>query len=349
MEFPEESTREVIAGGIWIFTGNIIVSIFGLIFWIVVTRLIGVESIGVASTIISSSMIAITLFTAGLYISIVREVAAHGFQTYISALLFASVFGLLASALSIPLIILVNCPQYTFFGPFLVFFILLYTVSALSLIGFQRFRSYTLTVFIASSIKLILGILFILMGYGTYGVLWAFTLFYIIGFTTAFLLIISSVKEKNVSIHELFSKFKSLVSLTFSNYPYAFSNQLLLMLSIYGFILMTGAFRETGVLYIAFMLMSTINGLPVAILSASLSIATRKGSDPFYEGYRIGISLSTLVIAFIVFLLPSISELLNLPINASIDVFRYLFLSIVPITSLHICLLYTSPSPRDRG
>lgn len=73
-ELSRESVKAFV-GGSWIVLGNLSVSLTGLLFWLIMPRLIGLRNLGEASEIISAAMLATTLVSAGLPLAVTREVA----------------------------------------------------------------------------------------------------------------------------------------------------------------------------------------------------------------------------------------------------------------------------------
>jgi len=50
--------EDAVSGGLWIFIGSATVSVTGFLFWFVLSRIVGVECVGVASAVVSAASIA---------------------------------------------------------------------------------------------------------------------------------------------------------------------------------------------------------------------------------------------------------------------------------------------------
>lgn len=100
----EKHVEDTVAGGTWIFLSSLTVSLPDFVFWLVITKLVSAESIGIASVVVSSASIASTLTSAGMNIAVIRESATKGPRTLSASLLLAVVAGTVAASVSMPLI-----------------------------------------------------------------------------------------------------------------------------------------------------------------------------------------------------------------------------------------------------
>ena len=162
----EKHVEDTVAGGTWIFLSSLTVSLSGFVFWLVVTRLVGAESVGIASVVVSSASIAATLTSAGMNIAVIRESAAKGPRTLSASLLLAVVVGCVAASVSIPLI---GGLGYSYLATYTTLLALLSTVSialTCSLIGLERFRRHFIAVAAGSTAKLGVGVALAAIGLG---------------------------------------------------------------------------------------------------------------------------------------------------------------------------------------
>ncbi len=332
----EKHVEDTIAGGTWLFLGNLTLSLTGFIFWIVIAKLVGASSIGVASAIVSSSAIAVTLVSAGLNIAVIREVAAKGVRALTVSLLWSLITGIIAAIISIPL---VNGLGYSELSVYALLLALLTTssiASIFSLIGLEKFKSYFIAIASGSIAKLVVGVALAVMGMKILAPLIGYLAYPLTAFLIALVLLVPTIKReiKTNDIHPSVNDLKSLVLLAFSNYPYMFSNQLLSMLSVYIFAYLVGKPVSTGVLYISLMVILAITAIPNSLLNAALPIGTRRNVDPFTESLRIGLALATPIIVAVVAAPKTILSLINPELIEGADTLRILLLSITPLIAL---------------
>ena len=324
----DRSVRESIAGGTWIFLGGISNSIAGIVFWLVLTNMLGVESIGVASSVLSAAIIASTLVSAGINFAVMREIAARGKPSFLSSLVLGTIMAFIAGVLSYPLIRMLGYSDLVIVGCLLGFFMTLNIVVSFSLLGFQLFREYFYSMLGASITKIAVGVILAILGYKFIAPLAGYLASPIIvvfaGLTIVFLYY--GIKDYNISGRDV----KNILSLSLSNYPFVFSNQLLSMLSVYLFAYIIGKPISTGTLYMAMMISLSMASIPVSILSASLPIATRRNTDPFGEGLRIGLGLATILIVFVAMAPEFLLKIINKDLEQGANTLRIMIASLTP-------------------
>ncbi len=332
----EEHVRDTIAGGTWLFLGNLTLSLSGLVFWLVIASIVGASSIGIASIVVSSSAIAVTLVSAGLNIAVIREVAARGVRASIASLLLALIAGSIAAAISIPLVCGVGYGELSIYSSLLALSTTMSIACMFSLIGLERFREYFVAIAAGSVAKLFIGIVLAVIGMRMLAPILGYLAYPVVASATALCFLAPSIARAAKTGSAPFSSgdLKSVALLALSNYPYVFSNQLLSMLSVYVFAYLVGKPVSTGVLYISLMVALAIAALPNSLLSAALPIGTRRGVDPFSESLRIGLALATPIAVAVIAAPRAVLSLINPELVGGADTLRVLLLSIAPLTAL---------------
>ena len=329
----ERHVEDTIAGGTWIFLGSLAVSLTGLVFWIVIARLVGVESLGVASAIVSSSSIAVTLTSAGLNIAVMREVAARGVKAFTASMMLASIMGITAALIAAILTYGVGYQELIPISSLLALTALISIPLLFTLVGFEKFRNYFTVVLTGSLAKMFVGIILAILGLKILAPLIGYLAYPITSSIIALAILTSIIRRSdNVGIDR--DELRSVALLTFSNYPYVFSTQLLTMLSVYVFAYLVGRAVPTGTLYITLMITLAIAAIPTSLLSAALPISTKRDVDPFAESFRIGLGLATPVIAIVLAAPTTILQIINPELTHGVDTLRILLLSITPLTAL---------------
>lgn len=328
----DRHVKVAVAGGTWILLGSISVSLSGFVFWLVITWLVGVESVGVASATVSSSTIAVTLVGAGLNIAVMREVAARGLRAFIAALVLSSIVGLVAGILAVPLIQALGYGDLALIASLLAIATAISVAVLSSLIGFERFKDYFQATLIGSVSKLVVGIVFAILGFKFLAPLIGYLAYPVTASLVASAFLASTINLKDVRLGG--KDLKNMAMLALSNYPYMFSNQLLTMLGVYVFAYLVREAIPTGILYIALMIMLSIAMVPGSILSAALPIGTRRNTNPFAESFRIGLALATPIIVAVATASTLILKAVNPELVQGADTLRILLLSIAPLTAL---------------
>ncbi len=300
------SVKDSLRGGTWLFLGSITVSLTGLLFWLIISRLSGAGSIGVASSVFSSAAIASTLVSAGINIGVVREVAAHGQAAVSSALLTSLFLGLASSMVALPLCLLLGYSGWLLFlaAIYSGLNVLLTTVIAI-LQGLTRFKQVFLVSAGASLSKLFLGSGLAVLGLGALSAVAGFTAYAVVGALLGLTLI-------GLSKYGLTRRFvRDILRLGYANYPMVLSSQLVVVLAVYLFALISGSSVDTGRLYISLMIATAVSGLAGSVLAASLPIGTSRSTDPYSEAYRLSYGITLPVVVALTPLSPVLLGLVN--------------------------------------
>jgi len=328
----KDVVQEAVIGGAWIFLGNLSISLGGFIFWLVIARLVGAEALGVASAVVSCSGIAVTFVSAGLGIAVMREVAVRGLNALVTSTVLALIMGIGAAFLAALLAHGLGSTDLIGIASLLALANTISTPLLSGLLGLERFRGYFAASFTGSLAKVLLGITLAVLGFGVMAPLLGYLAHPIVAAMAAVALITRVPRADKIKLD--LGGLKSLVSLTYSNYPYMFSNQLLSMLSVYVFAFLVGEALSTGTLYIALMITLAISAIPGSILNAALPVGARRNANPFSEGFRIGLGLATPIIAVALAAPTLILEAINPELVGGANALRISLLSIAPLTAL---------------
>lgn len=327
-----ESVRASIAGGAWIYLSGLTISLTGFAFWIALTRIVGVSSVGLASTVVSSASIAATLVSAGLNLAIAREVATRGWRAVFSAAVLSVVLSVAAALVAVPMIenLGIGDPAIVAVTSLLAFLTVLSLFALSSLIGFERFRHYFVSALGGSIAKLLVGTLLALMGMTLLAPLVGYLAYPATALVIALAFLLKGIRVVRIGGRDVVS----LASLAFSNYPFVFSNQLMTMLSVYLFAYVVKKSVPTGVFYISMMVALAVASIPSSILGAALPIGARRGTDPFAESLRIGLSVALPIAVPLIAWPQPILATINPRLLEGVNTLRILLLSIVPLSAL---------------
>jgi len=286
----------VISGGAWIFASTITISLTGFALWVIISRILGLGTVGVTSAAISAAGVASTLIAAGLPIAVMRETAAKGVEALKPAAAAAITLGLASAALAA---IMVEALPNAFGIPAwipaaLATTTILSTVGLQALIGLGHFKQYFTTALTASITKLCVSIALAIIGWGTLAPLLGYVSYPIVALLIVayFLLLHARAELTGREEPHLKPGVKSLLKLTYSNYPFVFSTQILNMLSVYFFAVLTGKAVDTGTLYLSLMIVLILNAVVGSALNASLSVSLRRGSDHFANTLKLALAIA---------------------------------------------------------
>ncbi|MET1101380.1 MAG: hypothetical protein ABWW69_02720 [Pyrodictiaceae archaeon] len=328
----ETGVKDTIRGGTWLYLSAIVVSAAGFIYWLVIARIAGAEAVGFASGVISASAIASTVVAAGANIAAIRFLATHGLEGIVSLIVFGLAASGLALAAVIPLVVALG------YGLDIAAIALSYTAISLvstlvvsGLIGLERFRRVFRATATASVFKLAVGFTLVALGLGGLGALLGY-----LAFPSTILAVVlpGLVRRVRKTASKLFGELKEIIILTYSNYPYAFSNQLLVMLSVYLTALLTGREVSTGAFYIAMMIVAIMAALPSSLINASLPIGIHRRERLVQEGLRLGLALLLPLTALLAVLAEPILKMISPELVEASTSLEILLLSIVPFTAL---------------
>ncbi len=328
----EEHVSIAVAGGTWVFLSNLAISFSGLIFLLAVTKFIGIKCVGEASAVISAATVAYLVASASIDVAVIREVALRGCRSIYPSLVLASLTGALALALSIPLVYALGYSELVFYASLYAFLASLSAATLSSLIGLEMFQEHFVAILISSLAKLFVGIAFAsatpsavapLLGY------LAHPLTALIASTLALTNVLNFSEWRYRAGY-----LRDIALLALSNYPFAISNQLLVMLSIYVFAYLTRGAVDTGILYASMMIALALFAVPHSILSAVLSIGTHRNLDLFGESLRIGLGVSTPLIVAVSSASATVLAVISPELVQGAAILRVLVLSLTPLTAL---------------
>lgn len=336
--------EETVAGGTWLFLGGATTAFLGFVFWVAMAKLVGVGSVGIASAIVSSAMMATTLVSAGLNIAVIREVAANGMAAVPSVLALALLMGLGSGLVSLALCRGLSYGYYVA-GALLAFFSVVATALGSSLTGLERFRESSIASMSGAVAKLVVGTSLAIAGLGALAPILGFMSFPIASCIVAATLL----GVWRVGVKPSIERVKSLATLSLSNYPFVFSGQLTMVLSIYLYAYVSRQAASTGTLYIAMMFMAALSMVPGSLIGAALAVGTRRSEDPFIDSLRIGLSLVTPIAAVVAAAPQPVLAAIGREMVSGTDAIRVLMMCIAPAALLGTAIARMNREKMVRG
>ncbi len=325
---------ETLAGGALLGLSTLVVSVSGFIFWLLVTRIAGVEAVGSASAAISAAAIAATIAGAGLNIAATREAAASRGSGFTSSALVALALSLPAALIALALASLLGLDQTA------RALVLVYCCASLlaqaclgSLSGLGLFGRVLGATVAGSVAKIAVGVLLALAGLGYVAALAGCTVYPIL-VSVASLTAAASLLARPTR-HSI----ARVLRLTAGNYLFAFSGQLLVMLNVYLYALLGRSMAGTGSLYISLMACVVLAGLTGQLAIAALSVTVRRGRETFRESLHAGLLIAT---PFVVLAALAPDELLSLISPRLGEDWMVLVTLLASVPALAIATVYVS-------
>lgn len=330
--------KEALIGGIWLALANISISITGLIFWIIVSKMLGLKLLGIISVIINTSMLSAALASSGITIATIREIAKNGSSIVMELLIATLIFSVIGLLLSLALSIYVGYIRYIIIINCITVLVIMYSVAIGLLIGFAFFRTCFIIVFIACIVKIITTLALLYYNLGIYSPIYGHILYLIIVSSCTFILIL----KRTAGIYAqsiVFKNLKDIIKFTLSNYIYVLSNQALLPLTVYLFAYIVKQPQDVGILYLSLMIVNILFMVVASFLNASLSLSMRKSVDIFEYSLKLGLSLITIPLIICLALSNEVIHIFVKCIGFYTSlILKILLLSLVPLSALYALL-----------
>ncbi|GBF08534.1 hypothetical protein apy_02590 [Aeropyrum pernix] len=323
----DKSLEKTIRGATWIYLASLTSTATGFLFWLTIARLAGAEAVGAASLVASSAGMAATILSAGLPLAVARETAARGGQGAAAAIAVGLLVGAIGGIVAYILTLRAGLESFSLYASlFAGTSIVAATLNGV-LLGLLKFRLQFATVALGNLAKLLVGVGLAITGYGALaavaGLISMPLMILAVGSSALFALALKRGIPRITG-----DSVASLVALAASNYPLSFSTQFFIFLSVYLYKLLGGNLESTGGLYISFMILLAIAGLPSSLQIASLPVATKLGGRPQETALRLGIAIAIPPTIVVIVLAPQLLSLINSELTESVGTLRILLLAV---------------------
>jgi O-antigen/teichoic acid export membrane protein len=294
----EEAVVRAARGGFLILAGGLLASLLGLVYWLIMPRLAGLEAVGKASAVVSAAGVAVALVSSGLPLAALRE-SASGIEGFIASLVAATPLavaaGLLALLLAYHLSLAAGLASW---AAALAITGIFSAVLLQGIVGLGFFAYYATATFIGSLAKLLVGTALAILGLSVTAVLAGYLTHPItaaaIAGAAAARLVLKRGSRRHAGDNGLLVEVRRVLLLTAGNYPTTLSQQLPLMLNVYLYALLGGTAVKTGALYIALMVSLVIAMIPGSLTTAALPVGeqTGYGGGLIANQLRLGLALA---------------------------------------------------------
>ncbi len=319
----------LVRGGFYLFLDLIVVNLGGWAFWFTVSKLTTPVEVGYATTAISLAGLLGGFFGLGLDYSLLREVATGRRSAFGTALTFEmSTLTLLSPALFATglLIYGANFTQYMVLSIpiFLASGLVLVTRStALALLEARRVFLYDAA---GTALRFTVGVWLVLMGLGGIGILAG-------GIAGGLVIGLTLLRLCHIRLGLINGGLKELIHLLklgLSNFPGKVAGLIIGNLSIVMLAAYTLDPAGVGRFFIALAISLVAGGLATSLAIIALPLSVQRGSDASQTSLRLGISLTSPLIAGLVAAPELILSLIGPAYTTASDSLRILALAMIP-------------------
>ncbi|NPA04647.1 MAG: hypothetical protein GXO09_00950 [Crenarchaeota archaeon] len=343
---PGRTVVEGVRGGAWMTGVSLTVALVGFIYWLVMARMAGLHALGVAASVISGAGVASSLAGAGLGLAIIASVAAGsvgfwGFMVY--SLLVSLVGGFAALVLAAPL------GGYGSIAFALAFLGLLSACLLNVFVASKRFRGYFAIGLVSAFSRLAVGVALVVLGMGVVGILAGYLAPSVVTLAAAAPLVVVLWREEGLGSRG-FEGVGRLASLHAANYPYGFSQQLALMLTVYAYAVSGGIASSVGSLYLLLMIELVLVSLPFSTAVALIPVSMGASFEEAYrEAYRVTAAASLLAASLLLAAPSRILSLISSRLASSSTLLPALLLSMTPVMHVQLAVTWLNRRGDRRG
>jgi len=316
--------------GFWLVSDQVLALVGGLIFWLIITNITSVSIVGGVSAVLGLASIA-GFLTLGLEFVILREASQKRKEIF-------GIFFILETVLLIVFSILVFFLFEKFFptlpnnlyliGIVYLFILGLWEFSVFSIIGLLKTKFVTKIHVTSVVIKVVLGIMFVKLGFGSEGIIIAIILQLAISAAFFISLGIKEIGFRVGSIKDLWP----LIKLAVGNYVSKIARIVTTSLTFLLLPLISSDFNLAGVFYIQYTIAITLINAVSVLAIMSIPSSRIKNDDMSPITTRLGLYLLSPLVAMLVTTTSIILGFFGSEYTQFQNNFRILILATIPAT-----------------
>lgn len=324
-----KSSSDFVTPSILLFIDNLLVSVGGWLYWLVISKLALASEIGLAVTVYSLVMLVTTLTQLGLEYPLLKKSSVPGSRILGTSLLIELVITLA----SIPFVFIVmntlyneSIKHFTWISIALLIILSLEFVARFGLLGISNSKTVLIIDLIGLGIKLPTGFFLVYMSAGALGILVAYLLEALfIAFTSLFIL------KKSFSIQIGNSRyFKETIKDALINTPAKWSKMVILTLSIVLLAIMNINTSEVGIFYVALMITIVVASIASSMAYMVIPSSSTLKKDLSSSSLRISLSLTAPIVVALLVVPRSILSLIGQEYESAEPVLLVLAMTIIP-------------------
>ncbi len=312
-----------------LFLDNLVVSVGGWLYWIIISKLTTASEIGIAITVYSLVILVISITHLGIEYPLLKKSVIPG-----SRILGTSLAIELVLALGSIMIVFIaintfydeSIRQFTWLSITLLILITIENVFRFALLGISNSKIVLIIDLIGQGIKLLIGFLLVYSSFGAFGMLLAYVLegFFIACISLYFAKRSFSFKLGNSKY------FKDTLKDALINTPSKLSKMIIVTLSIVLLSFMNVSNSEIGIFYVALMITIVATSFASSMAYMVIPSSSKLMKDLSSSGLRISLSLTVPIVVALLVVPNSILSLVGPEYESAALVLFVLAIAIIP-------------------
>ena len=323
------SSGDFVTPSFFLFLDNILVSIGGWIFWLVMTKLTSTSELGLAVTVYSLVLLVTTLTQLGLEYPLLKKSNIQRSQILGTSFMIE----LLITLASIPFVYIVintlydkSVEQFTWISIGLLIIISLEFVFRFGLLGISNSKIVLIIDLVGVGIKLSTGFILVSMSLGTLGILLAYLFEGLFVIFTSLYFIKKSFSFRMGNI----GYFKEIIEDALVNTPAKWSKMVIVILSVVLLAIFNISTSEVGIFYVALMITIVVAGFASSMAYMVIPSSTTLKKDLSSSSLRLSLSLTAPIVVALLVAPRSILSLIGPEYESAVAVLVILAIAIIP-------------------
>jgi len=323
------SSGDFVTPSFFLFLDNILVSIGGWIFWLVMTKLTSSSVLGLAVTVYSLVILVTTLTQLGLEYPLLKKSNIQRSQILGTSFMIE----LLITLTSIPFVYIVintlydkSVEQFIWISIGLLIIISLEFVFRFGLLGISNSKIVLIIDLIGVGIKLSTGFILVSMSLGTLGILLAYLFEGLFVIFTSLYFIKKSFSFRMGNIEY----FKEIIKDALVNTAAKWSKMVIVILSVVLLAIFNISTSEVGIFYVALMITIVVAGFASSMAYMVIPSSTTLKKDLSSSSLRLSLSLTAPIVVALLVVPRSILSLIGPEYESAVAVLVILAMAIIP-------------------
>ena len=323
------SSGDFVTPSFFLFLDNILVSIGGWIFWLVISKLTSSSELGLAVTVYSLVILVTTLTQLGLEYPLLKKSNIQRSQILGTSFMIE----LLITLTSIPFVYIVintlydkSVEQFIWISIGLLIIISLEFVFRFGLLGISNSKIVLIIDLIGVGIKLSTGFILVSMSLGTLGILLAYLFEGLFVIFTSLYFIKKSFSFRMGNIEY----FKEIIKDALVNTAAKWSKMVIVILSVVLLAIFNISTSEVGIFYVALMITIVVAGFASSMAYMVIPSSTTLKKDLSSSSLRLSLSLTAPIVVALLVAPRSILSLIGPEYESAVAVLVILAMAIIP-------------------